>query len=105
MRLLSHHNPTSKQKAIERHSLRAILLTPHPTQIRVRVLRVGGAKARSCDEDDVGLGADGSVRCEDGGVEVFAGVVPSCATAGPLEDDGEVGGDGGDVDYLANSSD
>ena len=44
-----------------------------------------------------------AIRLKDGLVEIFANVVTTSATTGPLEDDGEIRVGSGDVDDLANA--
>jgi hypothetical protein len=102
--LLGDHDPRGEEEAVEGHASDAVLLlAPLSGEVRVASLRV--SETGTGDELDVRVLTDRGVGGEDGGVEVLARVVTTGASTGPLEDDGEVGVVGGDVDDLTDTVD
>ena len=73
VRLLRNHGPRTKEDAIKRHRLRAILDSPFSGNIRPHALAI--TKAGASNERDVSLGPNGSVGCKDRLMEIFVRVM------------------------------
>ena len=101
MRLLSNHDPGRKQETVEWHWLNTIFNRPVTGQVRPKVFRA--TEAGAADENDVRVAANGRIGGEDWLMYVFTRVVTARASTRPLENDGEVGVGGGNINDLTNA--